>query len=138
MDFLLSEYADVTLEDLPSGLPPDRGIDHHIDLIPGSSMPNQAAYRMSPTESEEMNRQVQQLLSKEFIQKSLSPFATPALLAPKKDRTWRLCVNSRAINRITIKYKFLMPRMDDIMDNLSGATYFSKIDLRSGYYKIRI
>eukprot|EP01018_Ginkgo_biloba_P014486 Gb_16753 [translate_table: standard] len=86
---------------------------------------------MSPTESEEMNRQVQQLLSKEFIRESLSPCATPALLAPKKD-------GARAINRITIKYRFLMPRMDDIMDSLSGASYFSKIDLRSGYYQIKI
>ena len=67
VDLLLSEYADVTPEDLPSGLPPDRGIGHNIDLIPGSSLPNQAAYRMSPTENVEMSRQVQQLLNKEFI-----------------------------------------------------------------------
>lgn len=67
VDLLLSEYADVTPEDLPSRLPPDRGIDHNIDLIPGSSLPNQDAFRMSPKESVEMNQQVQQLLNKEFI-----------------------------------------------------------------------
>lgn len=98
VDLLLSEYANVTPEDLPSGLPPNRGIDHNIDLIPGSILPNQAAYRMSPTESDEMNRQVKQLLNKEFIRESLSPCAIPTLLAPKKDGTWRLCVDSRAIN----------------------------------------
>jgi len=93
---------------------------------------------MSLIESEEMNRQVQQLLSKEFIQESLSLCATPALLAPKKDGTWWLCVDSRAMNWITIKYRFPMPRIDDIMDSLSGAAYFSKIDLRSDYYQIKI
>lgn len=85
---LLSEYADVTPVELSSGLPLDRGIDHHIDLIPGLILSNQAAYRLSPTENEEMNRQVQQLLEKEFIRESLSLCATPTLLALKKDGSW--------------------------------------------------
>ena len=85
---LLAEYVDVTLEELPIGLPPDRGIDHRIDLIPRSSMLNQAAYRLSSMENAKLNRQVQKLLEKDFIREILSPCATPSMLDPKKDETW--------------------------------------------------
>eukprot|EP01018_Ginkgo_biloba_P014456 Gb_10706 [translate_table: standard] len=125
----------MTPEELQIGLLPDRGINHHIDLIPGSSLPNQVAYRLSLMENAELNRQVQKLLEKEVIRESLTPCLTPALLAPKKDGSWQLCVDSRAMNHIIIKYKFPKPRMDDIMDSLTGAAHFSKINLRSGYYR---
>jgi ribulose bisphosphate carboxylase small subunit len=110
-------------------LPPLRGIDHQINLIPRASLPNRAPYSTNPQEKKEIQRQVQELLEKGYVRESLSPCAISVILVPKKNGSWRMCVDCRVINNITI-------RMCDMIDELSGAVVFSKVDLRGGYHQI--
>jgi hypothetical protein len=135
---LLGEFADIIVDELPRSLPPVRSVSHHINLIPGAILPNKAAYRLTPQENEEVKRKVQDLQDKGLVRESLSLCAALTMLSPKKDGGWRMCTDSRAINKITIRYRFPLPRMDDLMDCLSGENYFSKIDLKRGYHQIRM
>ncbi|XP_074302904.1 uncharacterized protein LOC141637238 [Silene latifolia] len=135
---LIHKYKEVFPTELPSGLPPLRGIEHHIDLVPGSVLPNRPAYRCDHTATKELQHQIEELMTKGFVKESSSPYVVPALLAPKKDGTWRMCTNSRAINNITVKYRFPIPSLGDMLDELSGAQIFSKIDLKQGYHQVRI
>lgn len=96
------------------------------------SFPNKAAYKMTPQENEEIRKQVQKLLDKGLIRESLSPSVVPIVLTPKKDGKWRMCTDSRAINKITIRYKFPLHQIEDLLDCISGSNFFSKVDLQSG------
>jgi hypothetical protein len=135
---VLQEYEDVFPEETPAGLPPLRGIEHQIDFIPGAALPNHPAYRTNPEETKKIQRQVQALLDKGYVRESLSHCAVPVILVPKKDGSWRMCVDCRAINNIIVRYRHPIPRLDDMLDELSGSMIFSKIDLRSGYHQIRM
>jgi len=129
-DSLMQEFDDVFLEDIPNGLPPLRGIEHQIDLVPGASIPNRPAYRSNPEETKELQREVDELMMKGYIRESMSPCAVPVLLVPKKDGTWRMCVDCHAVNNIMVKYRHHIPRLDDMLDELHGSCIFSKIDLK--------
>lgn len=135
---VLSEYPDVFPPDLPKRVPPDREVDHRIELVPGSTPPCRPTYRMSPAELDELKRQLDDLISKGLIRPSKSAYGAPVLLTKKKDGCWRFCVDYRALNAITIKNKYPLPRIDELFDRLQGAKYFSKIDLRSGYWQIKV
>jgi hypothetical protein len=135
---ILDEYHDVFPDELPAGLPPQRTIDHRIDIVPGSAPPSRPTYRMSDIELAEVKKQLTELQRLGFIRPSKSPYGAPILFVKKKDGTLRMCIDYRALNKITIKNKYPLPRIDELLDRLYGATIFTKIDLRSGYHQVRI
>jgi len=135
---LLEEYRDVFPDELPSGLPPARPYDHSIDLLPGSSPPAKPPYRLSPGETEELRKQLEDLLDKGFIRPSSSPFSAPVIFVKKKDGTLRACQDYRQLNAITVKDRYPLPLIDDLLNDLRGSKFFSKLDLRSGYHQVRI
>jgi hypothetical protein len=134
---VVREFEDVFPADLP-GLPPARGIEFQIELVPGAKPIAKAPYRLAPSEMKEMMSQVQELLSKGFIRPSSSPWGAPVLFVKKKDGSMRMCIDYRELNKVTVKNKYPLPRIDDLFDQLQGATYFSKIDLRSGYHQVQV
>lgn len=134
---VVNEFLDVFPDDLP-GLPPDRQIEFSIDLAPGTEPVSKQPYRMAPAEMKELAKQLQELLDKGVIRPSVSPWGAPVLFVKKKDGSMRLCIDYRELNKLTIKNKYPLPRIDDLFDQLKGASYFSKIDLRSGYHQLKI
>ncbi|KAI3673781.1 hypothetical protein L6452_39911 [Arctium lappa] len=134
---VVREFSDVFPDDLP-GLPPDRQVEFKIDLTPGAAPIARAPYRLAPSEMKEMMSQLQDLLEKGFVRPSSSPWGAPVLFVKKKDGTMRMCIDYRELNKVTVKNKYPLPRIDDLFDQLQGAGCFSKIDLRSGYHQVKV
>ena len=134
---IVREFPEVFPEELP-GIPVDREIEFLIECMPGTQPISKAPYRMAPAELKELKSQLQELLDKGFIRPSSSPWGAPVLFVKKKDGTMRLCIDYRELNKVTIKNKYPLPRIDDLFDQLQGAKVFSKIDLRSGYHQLKV
>jgi hypothetical protein len=134
---VVSEFPDVFPTDL-LGMPPKRKVEFAIELIPGTTPISKRAYRVSRLEVVELKKQIDELSEKGYIRPSTSPWAAHVLFVEKKDGTRRLCVDYRALNEVTIKNMYPLPRIEDLFDQLRGASMFSNIDLRSGYHQLRI
>jgi ribonuclease HI len=134
---VVSEFPDVFPEEL-LGMPPERKVEFAIGLILGTTPIYKRAYRVSEPELVELKKQIDELSEKGYIRPSTSPWAAPVLFVEKKDGTKRMCVDCRALNEVTVKNKYPLPRIEYLFDQLRGASVFSKIDLRSGYHQLRI
>jgi len=135
---IVNEYQDVFPEELPQKLPQKREADLRINLIPGSSPPTRAPYRMSTTELTELKKQLDKMLGSGFIKPSLSPYGAPVLFVRKKTGELRMCIDYRALNKITIKNSYGLPRISELLDQIRGAKYFTTLDLNSGYHQLRV
>ncbi|KAI3827856.1 hypothetical protein L1987_01943 [Smallanthus sonchifolius] len=131
------DHPDVFSKELP-GLPPGRQIEFRIELIPRAKPVAKPPYRLAPSELKELMKQIQELLDKGFIRPSTSPWGVPVLFVKKKDKSMRMCIDYRELNKLTVKNRYPLPRIDDMFDQLQGAKYFSKIDLRSGYHQLKV
>ena len=135
---VLKEFGDVMPAEMPKKLPPRREVDHQIELIPGARPPAMAPYRMAIPELQELRRQLDGMLEAGIIQPSKAPFGAPVLFQAKHDGSKRLCVDYRALNKMTVKNKYPLPLIADLFDQLGKAKVFSKLDLRSGYWQVRV
>jgi len=136
MQGVLHEFSDVFME--PSSLPPSRQIDHSIPLKEGIAPVNVRPYCYAHYQKEEIEKQVQEMLNSGLVQPSTNPFSSPVILVKKKDGNWRFCTDYRALNAATIKDRFPIPTVEDMLDELYGASYFTKLDLRAGYHQVRV
>ncbi|GJR94118.1 putative reverse transcriptase domain-containing protein [Tanacetum coccineum] len=134
---IVRNFPEVFPEDLP-GLPPTRQVEFQIDLIPGAAPVARAPYRLAPSEMKELSDQLQELSDKGFIRPSSSPWGAPVLFVKKKDGSFRMCIDYRELNKLTVKNHYPLPRIDDLFDQLQGSSVYSKIDLRSGYHQLRV
>ncbi|GJS47582.1 putative nucleotidyltransferase, ribonuclease H [Tanacetum coccineum] len=134
---VVREFIGVFPEDL-SGLPPSREVEFCIELIPGVVPVAKSPYRLAPTEMQELSNQLKELQEKCFIRPSSSPWGAPVLFVKKNDGSFRMCIDYRELNKLTVKNRYPLPRIDDLFDQLQGSRYFSKIYLRSGYHQLRV
>ena len=135
---LLKQYADIMPPELLKKSPPRKDIDHKIELLPSTVPPVQSPYRMAPKELVELRKQLNELLDAGLIHPSKAQYGDPVLFQKKQDATMRMCVDYRALNKATIKNKYLVPLVRDLMDRLSKTCWFTKLDLRAGYWQVRI
>ncbi|TIB06886.1 hypothetical protein E3P89_04152 [Wallemia ichthyophaga] len=135
---ILEKYQDVFPSSLPDGLPKKRGIEHQIDLKEDHIPPSRSPYRLSWEQNDELKKQLKELIEKQHIEPSISPYGAPVMFVKKADGSMRMCIDYRALNHITVKNKHPLPLIDEQIDQLAGAKFFSKIDLRSGYHQVRI
>ncbi|GJS95330.1 hypothetical protein Tco_0802298 [Tanacetum coccineum] len=131
------DFPEVFLEDLP-GIPPTQQVEFQIDLIPGVAPVARAPYRLGPSEMKELANQLQELTDKGFIRPSSSPWGAPVLFFKKKDGSFWMCIDYRELNKLTVKNRYPLPRIDDLFDQLQGSSVYTKIDLRSGYHQLRV
>ncbi|GJW72174.1 putative reverse transcriptase domain-containing protein [Tanacetum coccineum] len=131
------EYMAKGCQDLP-GLPPARPVEFQIDLIPGAAPVARAPYRLAPSEMKELSEQLQELSDKGFIRPSSSPWGAPVLFVKKKDGSFRMCIDYQELNKLTVKNRYPLPRINDLFDQLQGSNIYSKIDLRLGYHQLRV
>nr|GEW84023.1 putative reverse transcriptase domain-containing protein [Tanacetum cinerariifolium] len=134
---VICKFLDVFPEDLP-GLPPPRELEFKIELVPGAALEACAPYRLAPSEMKELAKQLQELSDKGFIRPSSSPWGAPVLFVKKKDGSFRMCIDYRELNKLTIQNRYPLPRIDDLFDQLQGSSVYSKIDLRSSYHQLRV
>ena len=134
---VVREFPDVFPNDI-SSLPLDREVEFTIDLIPETEPISIPPNRMAPAELRELKAQLEELLSKGFIRPSISPWGAPVLFMKKKYGSLRLCIDYRQLNRVTIRNQYPIPRIDELFDQLQGSRVYSKIDLRSGYHRLRV
>ncbi|GJW08490.1 putative reverse transcriptase domain-containing protein [Tanacetum coccineum] len=134
---IVQDFPEVFPEDLP-GLPPTRQVEFQIDLVPGAAPVARAPYRLAPSEMKELSEQLKELSEKGFIRPSSSPWGAPVLFVKKKDGSFRMCIDYRELNKLTVKNRYPLPRIDDLFDQLQGSSVYSKIDLRSGYHQLRV
>ncbi|GJX66121.1 putative reverse transcriptase domain-containing protein [Tanacetum coccineum] len=134
---IVQDFPEVFPKDLP-GLPPTRQVEFQIDLVPGAAPVARAPYRLAPSEMKELSEQLQELSDKGFIRPSSSPWGAPVLFVKKKDGSFRMCIDYRELNKLTVKNRYPLPRIDDLFDQLQGSSVYSKIDLRSGYHQLRV
>ncbi|GJV98670.1 putative reverse transcriptase domain-containing protein [Tanacetum coccineum] len=134
---IVRDFLEVFPEDL-SGLSPTRQVEFQIDLMPGAAPVVQAPYRLAPSEMKELSEQLQELSDKGFIRPSSSPWGASVLFVKKKDRSFRMCIDYQELNKLTVKNRYPLPRIDDLFDQLQGSSVYSKIDLRSGYHQLRV
>ena len=135
---LVQQYSDIFVNELPSGLPPHRSVEFGIELEPNSKPPSQAPYKMSGHELSELSKIIQELLEKKLIRPSESPYGAPVVLIRKKDGSYRLCLDYRKLNEITIKNAYGLPRIDEMFDRLAGAKIYTQLDCQSGYWQMRV
>ncbi|GJV25927.1 putative reverse transcriptase domain-containing protein [Tanacetum coccineum] len=134
---IVQDFPEVFPEDL-SGLPPARPVEFQIDLIPGAAPVARAPYRLAPSEMKELSEQLQELSDKGFIRPSFSLWGAPVLFVKKKDGSFRMCIDYRELNKLTMKNRYLLPRINNLFDQLQGSSIYSKIDLRLGYHQLKV